>query len=107
MNKKFFKILISSAGRRVELINCFKLSLEKMPYVECKIITVDKNPELSAACQLSDKYFQIVDCEHPKYIQDLLNLCLKNNIKIIIPTIDNELILLAKARNEFKKRVFI
>ena len=108
MIKKHFNILITSAGRRVELIKCFKLSIEKLPNVVCKIITVDKNPELSAACQVSDNYFKVVNCDHPNYVKDILNLCLENNIKIIIPTIDTELVVLAKVRNDFEKRgIFI
>ena len=104
MIKKHFNILITSlTGGEYKLIKCFKLSIEKLPNVVCKIITVDKNPELSAACQVSDNYFKVVNCDHPNYIKDILNLCLENNIKIIIPTIDTELVVLAKVRNDFEK----
>jgi carbamoyl-phosphate synthase large subunit len=51
---------------------------------------------LSAACQVADCAFQIPLVEDENYISILLDICLKKEIKLVIPTIDTELLILAK-----------
>ena len=43
------------------------------------------------------------DNPNKEYIKDLLDICLKNKVTIVIPTIDTELVLLAKSKLLFKK----
>jgi carbamoyl-phosphate synthase large subunit len=93
-------ILITSAGQRVSLIRAFKAELTKF-YPQGQIFTTDMNPLLSPACQVSDLYFKVRRVTHPAYIQELLELSLRNGIKMIIPTIDTELQVLADNRALF------
>ena len=87
-------ILFTSAGRRVALIRSFQTELRKID-VKAKIFAVDANPEYSAACHIADKSFGINRLSHPNYIDDLLFICKQNDVGLLIPTIDTELILLA------------
>ena len=96
-------ILITSAGRRVSLVNAFKLTADKLG-LDAKIYTTDLNPFYeSPTSQFADKSFKIGFFSEPNYVDDLLKICLENHIKIVIPTIDTELKLLADSKNTFKK----
>jgi carbamoyl-phosphate synthase large subunit len=95
-------ILITSAGRRVSLIEAFKKEL-KLLFPNGKVMTTDFNARLSAACQVSDKAFQLPLVSDKNYFDRLLKVCLDHDIKLIIPTIDTELLLLAKKEKQFLK----
>lgn len=88
-------ILITSAGQRVSLVRAFQKELKTL-YPEKKVFTTDMFPELSAACNISDKYFKVCRVTDPHYIDDLISICQVNNIKMIVPTIDTELLILAQ-----------
>src|SRR5436305_3158715 len=93
-------ILITSAGQRVSLVRAFQKEL-KRKYPEAGVYTVDMQPELSAACNISDRYFKVKRVTDPHYISELLNLCLEHKVKMVVPTIDTELQVLAKYRQMF------
>lgn len=93
-------ILITSAGQRVSLVNAFKSELKKV-FPTGLVMTTDLNPPLSPACYISDKYFKVLPVNHKDYIQNLKSLCLDNQIKVIVPTIDTELQILADSKKEF------
>ena len=103
MIKQDTNILISSAGRRVELINAWKSSSKKILGENSKIYANDMKMELSSACYFADESFNICGIDNKVYIEELLKKCIQNNIKIIIPTIDTELSLLSKNREKFKE----
>jgi carbamoyl-phosphate synthase large subunit len=88
-------ILITSAGRRVSLVRAFKNELIKY-YPDGKVFTVDMIPELSSACRASDGYFSVIRVTDHDYCNKLIEICLANDIRLIIPTIDTELIPLAE-----------
>ncbi|MFK8265427.1 ATP-grasp domain-containing protein [Capnocytophaga cynodegmi] len=88
-------ILITSAGQRVSLVNFFQKEIKHLS-PENKVYTVDLNPSLAPACVISDGYKKTCSVTAPDYIENLLNICQLWNIKIIIPTIDTELLPLAK-----------
>ena len=94
-------ILITSAGRRVSLINAFKESSVQLK-TKSKIFITDLNTERSPAAYFADESFNIGYFNDPNYINDLLEICLKNKVSIILPTIDTELILLANSKSVFK-----
>ncbi|PZU86790.1 MAG: carbamoyl phosphate synthase large subunit [Chryseobacterium sp.] len=96
-------ILITSAGQRVSLVKAFKTELTKK-FPDSKIITVDLSPELSPACQVSDRYYKISRVLDGNYISELLAICEKENIGMIVPTIDTELKVLAENSLLFKEK---
>ena len=95
-------ILITSAGRRVELVNSFKIECAKLNQ-KSKIFCTDVNPELSSACKVADLYFHVPRVTSKEYISFLKKICADNSIVLIIPTIDTELLILAEHREEFLK----
>tara|TARA_R110002167_G_scaffold39964_6_gene123252 strand:- start:1773 stop:2738 length:966 start_codon:yes stop_codon:yes gene_type:complete len=88
-------ILITSAGRRVSLVKAFQNELKAL-VPDGLVMTTDYNIQLSAACHVSDKAFELPLVDDTNYLDKLINVCLNNNIKLIVPTIDTELLLLAK-----------
>jgi len=96
-------ILISSAGRRVSLLKAFKEISEKKFNGIHQIFAADSNPALSSACMIADKYFKLPRVDDENYVKLLLNLCLKEDISLIIPTIDIELKIFAEQREAFYK----
>lgn len=94
-------ILITSAGRRVSLVRFFQDELRKVS-PGSKVIASDANPELSSACRIADDYFKVPRVTEPGYLQDLLRLALENDVKLIIPTIDTELLVLSEGIDLFR-----
>ena len=97
-------ILISSAGRRVELIEIWKKEAKKYLGDDVLVYANDINPSLSAACNVADFSFQICKVSDDNYIENLIRECISKNIGIVIPTIDTELEKLSKYRNVFQKK---
>ena len=93
-------ILITSAGRRVQLVRAFQSELKKI-YPTSKVFTAEVNPEWSSACRISDSYFTIPRVDNNNYVNSIIELCIKNNIKVVIPTIDTELLVLSKSKELF------
>src|SRR5688572_108145 len=93
-------ILITSAGQRVSLVRAFQRELKKLQ-PEASVYTTDMFPEMSAACHASDGAFKVKRVTDPAYIPELLELCRTNSIKMIVPTIDTELLALATNKKVF------
>jgi carbamoyl-phosphate synthase large subunit len=94
-----FNILLSSAGRRVGLLRLFKAALEDIG-LSGSVVATDTSP-LAAAWQEADRRFLVPRCEAPDYIDCLIEICLKNDVKVVVPTIDTELPILAAHREHF------
>src|SRR5690554_347194 len=94
-------VLVLSAGRRVELVQAFQQALQRY-FPESKVFTTDLRPELSAACQIADLSFKAPRVTAPEYTDFLYELCVKNNIGLVVPTIDTELQVLANSRDRFE-----
>jgi carbamoyl-phosphate synthase large subunit len=95
-------ILITSAGKRVSLVNLFKEELTGI-FPEAKVYTTDMNPELAPAGYVSDDCFQVPRVTDPRYLELLIQLCTEHQIGLIIPTIDTELLLLAENKEKLQQ----
>lgn len=93
-------ILVLSAGRRVELVRSFQQHI-KACYPEAQVFCTDMEPNMSAACLVADGYFQVPRVTARNYIKTLKDICVANNIGLVVPTIDTELELLARYHDEF------
>lgn len=96
-------ILITSAGQRVSLVQAFQKEL-KQYFPESKVLSVDLNPVLAPACHVSDGYFQVSRVTDENYIPALLELCIEQNIKLVVPTIDTELLVLSRYKSVFAEK---
>lgn len=96
-------ILITSAGQRVSLVRSFQTELKKY-FENSQVFTTDLNPVLAPACHVSDQSFTVPRVTSPEYIGHLLHLCLNNQIKLVVPTIDTELLVLSENIEYFKQQ---
>jgi carbamoyl-phosphate synthase large subunit len=94
-------ILISSAGRRVGLMNCFRESLSELG-ISGRIIALDATP-YSAAVQLADEFYLVSRCSDPSFIPEVEQICQREEVHLVVPTIDVELPAYANARERFRK----
>lgn len=95
-------ILITSVSRKVWLVKAFKDAL-KQEGIDGKVISADIN-SLSAGLYMSDKHYLIPPSTEQNFIPVILKICKKDNIKLLIPTRDGELLLFAKNKEKFKKQ---
>ena len=97
-HKNESNILITSAGRRFELVEIWQKAVRSFLGSNSKVIACDMNPFESAACQIADDYFEICSVKEINFVDQLLEICIQKKIKLIIPTIDTELLMLSKVR---------
>jgi carbamoyl-phosphate synthase large subunit len=83
-------VLISSAGRRVELIRCFRDGAARLG-IDLRVIAIDVDPGMSAACHMADLAIRVPRCDQAQFTEDLLGICLRHEVDLIVPTIDPEL----------------
>ena len=95
-------ILITSAGRRVSLVRAFQKELKKL-FPDSKVFTSDSRPILSAACHVADQYFEVPRVDDSLYLDKLLEICQSNDVALIVPTIDTELLLLSQNKSRLKQ----
>ena len=93
-------ILITSAGKRVVLVQIFQQTLKDLG-LEAKVYTTDMKPMMAPACIVSDEGIKVSPCTAEGYIDEIVQICQSRNIGVIIPTIDPELMVLAKNRQRF------
>ncbi len=91
-------ILITSASRKVSLVETFKEALAKEG--GRKVITADMSP-FSAAFYFGDKYYLVPPSTSNLFIPSIIKICKKNNIEMVIPTRDEELPLFSKKKEDF------
>jgi carbamoyl-phosphate synthase large subunit len=97
---KPFNILFTSAGRRVSLIQAFKKALSDHDIVG-NIIAVDGKRN-APALYVADFWEQVPRVISPVYINHLLEICKKYQIKLLIPLIDTELEILSTHKLAFE-----
>jgi carbamoyl-phosphate synthase large subunit len=95
-------VLFTSAGRRNQLLACFRSSAELLR-LPLKVLATDMFPDLSPACHQADQAFRVDACRAPGYIQGLLQICIDHKVDLLIPTIDPELSVLSRHRSEFAR----
>ena len=93
-------ILITSAGKRVVLVQIFQQTLKDLG-LEANVYTTDMKPMMAPACIVSDEGIKVSPCTAEGYIDEIIQICQSRNIGVIIPTIDPELMALAKNRQRF------
>lgn len=94
-------ILILSAGRRVELVNCFKNARDRLR-ISGKVVAADCS-NLAPALYLADARRQVPRIsDNDAYIKSIIGICNECDIALIVPTIDTELILLAEKKDEIE-----
>ena len=92
-------ILFTCIGRRVSLLDSFRRAARELK-MNASFFGTDTT-ELSSALQLCDKGFLVKPVTHPDYINQLLAIVETNKVKLLVPTVDLDLRLLARTKPRF------
>jgi carbamoyl-phosphate synthase large subunit len=100
MNHKL-TILISSVGRRAQLVQCFRQAAKELS-LALTVVGTDAAPELSPASHLVDRCFTVPRCSHSNFVSNTIDICRNEKVDLVIPTIDPELPIYAAHSKEFE-----
>jgi carbamoyl-phosphate synthase large subunit len=108
-NDRGTNVLISSAGRRVELLRAFRQAVRDEA-VEAGTGAGDRTPGrvlatdcswYSSAFHDADEAFLVPRIDDPFFVDQMLRICEQNEVDLVIPTLDPELPVYAEARERF------
>ena len=94
-------VLITAASRRVALIRAFGHALRR-PGFSGNVVTTDLN-WLSPGLYFGDRHYIAPLTTDPGYIPLIRSICENENIRLLIPTIDDELPIFGRHRDEFEE----
>lgn len=89
-------VLLTCAGRRNYLVDYFRSALGRTG----KVFGADSRCD-APVLQKVDKAFQVPAIDHPSYCEQLLELCAKHQVSLLVPLNDLELPLLAREQERF------
>ncbi len=92
-------VLFTCVGRRVSLVNSFRKAARELK-ISLSVFGTDTT-EFSSALQLCDKKFLVKPTAHAGYIEQLLSIVRANKVKLLVPTVDLDLKLLARNKPRF------
>ena len=79
----------------MSLVRIFQKELNKY-FWDARVYTTDMNPQMAPAGMVSEACFKVPRVTDAGYVDELIRICLKHSIAIIVPTIDTELPILAE-----------
>ena len=91
-------ILITSASRKASLVKAFQRALVQQG--GGSVIAVDASP-LSPALYCADEYCIVPADNEPGFLEEMLRLCREKEIRLLVPTRDEELPFYAGHKDEF------
>lgn len=98
--KPEFNVLVTAASRRVAMIRGFTRAIMEMGINgSVQATDTDKN---SPGLRFCDKFHIVPLSGSKKYIPTILGICKKENIDLVVPTIDEELPLFGKNKKMFE-----
>ncbi len=92
-------VLFTCIGRRVSLLESFRRAAKQLK-INAAFFGTDTT-DLSSALQLCDEGFLVKPTTHPRYIGQLLPIVKANRVKLLVPTVDLDLKVLARNKPKF------
>ena len=94
-----FGVLFTCIGRRVSLLNSFREAARQLR-LSVSFLGTDTR-ELSPALQLCDTGVLVKPTTHPSYVRHLLSIVERHGVRLLVPTVDLDLKLLAQNEPKF------
>lgn len=95
-----YNILILSAGRRVELVQSFQKAAKRLN-LKSNVVAGDCS-ETAPAIYFADRKAILPRINEDNYIDEIINVCKREGIRLVIPTIDTDLQLLSEERERIE-----
>jgi carbamoyl-phosphate synthase large subunit len=99
---KPLNVLLTAASRRVPLVRAFQSSLRDLGLAG-RVIVTDVN-QMSPAVHVADRWHPVPLATDPSYIDVVLDICTAERVELVVPTIDDELVMFGEARERFAAR---
>jgi carbamoyl-phosphate synthase large subunit len=99
---KPLNVLLTAASRRVPLVRAFQAALRDLG-VPGRVIVTDVN-QMSPAVHVADRAYDVPLASAPGYIEAVLAICRAERVALVVPTIDDELVLFGEALERFEAR---
>ena len=95
-----YNILILSAGRRVELVQSFQKAAKRLN-LKSNVVAGDCS-ETAPAIYFADRRAILPRINEDNYVDEIINVCKREGIRLVIPTIDTDLLLLSEERERIE-----
>lgn len=92
-------VLVTAASRRVALVRALQGALARLT-PHGRVVATDIDP-FSPAVHLADAAQEVPRSDHPAYVEALLAVCAAHDVGVLVPTIDDELEIIAAAAGRF------
>jgi len=92
-------VLVTAASRRVALVTALQRAVRALA-PGSRVIATDISP-WSPAVHIADEARRVPRSDEPGYVETLLAICEAENIRLLVPTIDDELEIIAAAEPAF------
>jgi carbamoyl-phosphate synthase large subunit len=92
-------VLITAVSRRVTLVDAFRSALDRAG-IKGRVLATDVNP-WSPGVHLADAAYAVPLSSSPDYLPSILEVCRREHVNVIVPTIDDELPVFAAAERQF------
>ncbi len=103
-NEHPLTVLISCAGRRVELLELFREASRKLGYPSRIIVTDGADERLVSAAAFADQFIKMPSINDPSYEATFIEVVRAENVDLVIPTIDTELEILSRLEPRLKEQ---
>lgn len=94
-------VLVTAAGRRIELMQCLRSSLDALKR-SGTVVAADASPDAPAATQ-ADAFERVPPVADPGFLSRLREIVERWSVRLVVPTIDTELLVLAAASAELRE----
>lgn len=68
-----------------------------------KVFVAELKPGLSSAAHVADGMFEVPRCSSPAFVPAMTDLCAREGVRLVVPTIDPELEILAEHSDELRR----
>jgi NAD(P)-dependent dehydrogenase (short-subunit alcohol dehydrogenase family) len=95
-------VLVTGVGTEAGSSMANALTGETLQVLSC-------NARSSAKCAAAandvadDRVFSVHECDDPEYVGDLLALCVRHEVDVLVPTTEREQMVLGRVRNVFER----
>jgi carbamoyl-phosphate synthase large subunit len=93
-------VLITAGSRRVPLVRAFQRAVAQ--HRGGNVIVTDVNP-LSPAVHAANRAYRVPLASDPGYLDAILEIALGEGVSLVVPTIDDELVLFGRAVARFRQ----
>ena len=96
-----YTVLFTSVGRRVALLRHFRTTFTSLNMAG-RIVGVDVSPDAPALHEV-DQARLVCRIDNPGYINTLVDLCAREQVRLLFPLIDTDLTKLSQSRGAFEQ----